>query len=192
LAKRIRVGDVVEVATSNGLAYAQVSHIHREERSAYGPLLRVLPGLFLKRPAQLAELVSQDATVLMFCALSAAVRNGICEIVDNVPVPEKYREFPVFRTTDDPAGIAGNWAFWMATRRGSSGRRSLRSKGRCRSARSATVSCSANGSNRAGQARSAEGHPCRGMRVTRSGQGAMDRLTSACSRRPSAAADPGR
>jgi hypothetical protein len=112
LAKRIRVGDVVEVATSNGLAYAQVSHIHREERSAYGPLLRVLPGFFLKRPAQLAELVSQDATVLMFCALSAAVRNGICEIVGNVPVPEKYREFPVFRTTDDPARIAGNWAFW--------------------------------------------------------------------------------
>lgn len=66
----------------------------------------------MKRPAQLAEVVARDSTVLMFCALSAAVRNGVCEVVDNVPVPEKYREFPVFRTTDDPAGIGGNWAFW--------------------------------------------------------------------------------
>lgn len=109
--KRIRVGDVVEVATSNGSAYAHVSHIHREERAAYGPLLRVLPGFFLKRPAQLVEVVAQDSAVLMFSALSAAVRNGICEVVGNVPVPEKYREFPVFRTTNDPVGIDGNWAF---------------------------------------------------------------------------------
>jgi len=112
LARRIRVGDVVEVPTSKGLAYAQVSHIHREERSAYGPLLRVFPTFFMRRPERLADLVSQETTVLMFCALSYAVKQGLCEIVGNVPVPVMYREFPVFRATDDPTGIAGNWSFW--------------------------------------------------------------------------------
>jgi hypothetical protein len=112
VAKRIRVGDVVEVPTSNGLAYAQVSHIHNEKQSAHGPLLRILPGFSTKRPERFDELVAQESTVRMFCALSAAVRKGICEIVGNVPVPEKDREFPIFRATDDPAGISGNWSFW--------------------------------------------------------------------------------
>ena len=100
--------------TSRGFAYAQVSHVHRTERSSYGPLLRVLPGFFDQRPARFEDLVRQRPLSVMFCALTFALKDGICEVVGNVPVPEEARAFPVFRTSNDPAAdmSAKEWWFW--------------------------------------------------------------------------------
>jgi hypothetical protein len=114
VAARIKVGDVIEVTTSKGLAYAQVTHIHREKHSAYGPLLRIASGFFTKRPGRFEELFREQPLAIMFCALQVAVKRGVCEIVGNVPVPEDAKAFPLFRgSNDDPgADTPKDWWFW--------------------------------------------------------------------------------
>jgi hypothetical protein len=114
MARGIRIGDVVEIATSKGLAYAQVTHKHSQRHSAYGPLLRIVPGFFTKRPERLEELVRKQPAATMFCALRAAVKSGVCELVGNVPVPTDAKTFPVFRASSDDPGLDSpkNWWFW--------------------------------------------------------------------------------
>ena len=110
---RVRVGSIVEVVTSNGLAYAHVTHVHSTPRSAYGPLLRVLPGFFLKRPATFDELVRQEPVSMMFCALRRALKEGIAELVATVPVPDEAARFPLFRSTNDLwTDGPKDWRFW--------------------------------------------------------------------------------
>ena len=118
MVRRIKIGDVVEVPTSKGLAYAQVTHIHREKHSSYGPLLRIVPGFFTKRPERFEELLRKQPGAVMFCALQAAIKTGICEIVGNVPVPEGAKSFPLFRASNDDPGAdtPKNWWFWNGDR----------------------------------------------------------------------------
>lgn len=118
MAKRVKIGDVVEVLTSKGLAYAQVTHIHSEEHSSYGPLLRIAPGFFTERPERFEELLWKEPVAMMFCALQAAIKSGICEIVANVCVPEQAKSFPLFRASNDDPGAdtPKNWWFWDGDR----------------------------------------------------------------------------
>jgi hypothetical protein len=60
MARRIRVGDVIEIITSRGFAYGHITHVHKTERASYGPLVRVLPGFFDSRPGQFDGLVRQS------------------------------------------------------------------------------------------------------------------------------------
>jgi hypothetical protein len=46
-ALRAKLGDVLEIETTKGLAYFQYTHQH----PVYGGLIRVLPGLYAERPA---------------------------------------------------------------------------------------------------------------------------------------------
>lgn len=99
MAKRIRIGDVIEIPTAKGLAYAQFSNTHPR----YGALLRVLPGFLNSRPSDFLELAQQPETFVTFFPLQAAVGRNIFEIVGNVPVPDFARPFPLFRTgVEDP------------------------------------------------------------------------------------------
>ena len=105
---------MIEVMTSRGFAYAQVSHVHRTERSSFGPLLRVLPRFFEQRPVHFEDLVRQKPVSMMFCALTFALKDGICEVVGNVPVPEDAQVFPLFRTTNNLGADmkVKEWWFW--------------------------------------------------------------------------------
>jgi hypothetical protein len=80
--KRLKVGDVLEVETPQGLAYIQYVGLH----SRYGDLIRVLPGLYEKRPAEFAPLVSQ-AGYMTFYPARASVRQRFNEIVGFSPLP---------------------------------------------------------------------------------------------------------
>lgn len=99
MAKRVRIGDIIEVPTARGLSYAQYTHNHPR----YGALIRVLPEFFKSRPKDFVALVLNRHTFVTFFPLEAAVKQGIFEIVDNSPVPEFARSFPLFRTgVEDP------------------------------------------------------------------------------------------
>ena len=52
----VSVGDVVEVATSKGLAHAQW----------YGDLVRILPGFYEKRPVDLQRLIDRKEALMVF------------------------------------------------------------------------------------------------------------------------------
>ncbi len=112
--KRPRVGDVVEIETPRGLAYAQYTHKH----PTWGPLIRVLSGLHPKRPADFADSVEAEERFSVFFPLGAAAARGIVTIVANEPVPERKRPFPLFRGGNESptTGRVETWWLWDGER----------------------------------------------------------------------------
>ena len=105
---RPRLGDVIEIQTSRGLAYAHYSHEHKEP-PRYGSLLRVLPGFHQSRPADFSEIVQQPSDFSAFFPLGAACNRKLVTIVANEPIAARHMKFPTFRgrmSTDHP------WWLW--------------------------------------------------------------------------------
>jgi hypothetical protein len=103
--KRPQIGDVIEIETPRGLAYAHYTHEHRDPPRS-GSLLRVLPGLFETRPDDFGHLVSLDERFSVFFPLGAATNRGIVRIVATEPIPEAKRLFPIF------GQLSGDGHFW--------------------------------------------------------------------------------
>src|SRR5712692_3783054 len=66
---RIQIGDVIEIPTTKGLAYAQYTHQHR----THGGLIRVIEPLFQSRPREFSELAKGPARFSTFFPVTAAV-----------------------------------------------------------------------------------------------------------------------
>ena len=114
MAKRIRIGDVVQVTTPRGFAYAHYSHKH----AMFGSLLRILSGLYSEVPGDLVELTHKLPRFVTFFPLQAAVSRGIVDVVGNVPLPAAAQPFPLFRAAmRDPAtGKVSAWWLWDGLR----------------------------------------------------------------------------
>jgi len=109
---RPRIGDIIEVATPRGFAYAQYTHEHRDP-PRHGSLLRVLPGLFGEPATEFAELVEQEERFWVFFPLGAATHRRLIRIVANKPVPKAKQPFPIFRSRNS---VAGPWWMWDGKR----------------------------------------------------------------------------
>jgi hypothetical protein len=107
---RPKIGDVVEIDTGQGLAYAHYSHQH----PTYGALLRVFADLKAERPADLAAVVSGEPTFRTFFPLAAAVQRKIVSIAGHVPLSEEAKRFPTFRAgvVDPRTGRVATWWLW--------------------------------------------------------------------------------
>jgi hypothetical protein len=114
---RPRLGDVVEITTPRGFAYAQFTHKH-DAPPRYGALIRVLPGLFINRPSEFATLVSGPSSFMTFFPLGAACHRGIVKVVANEVVPPHASTFPTFRSSVKvgPGKRGGPWYLWDGTR----------------------------------------------------------------------------
>jgi hypothetical protein len=114
---RPRVGDVIEVQTRQGLAYAHYTHKH-DRPPHWGALLRVLPGLLQERPAEFTDLVQQAPQFSTFFPLGAACNRRIVQIVANEPVGVGNRSFPTFRNShrDRDGKRVGAWFLWNGVR----------------------------------------------------------------------------
>jgi len=114
MGKRIKLGDVIEIPTSRGLAYAQYA-LRKEQ---WGALIRVLPGFFEKRPPTLCDLVTQKERFVTFFPLQAAVNRRIFEVVENCETPESAKAFPLFRAAGyvDRQGKVHDWWLWDGER----------------------------------------------------------------------------
>lgn len=112
--KKLQVGDIVEIATPCGKAYAQLINSHRQ----YGSLLRVLRGVHNDRPPDLNRLVAGETQFVVFFPLLAAVKARIVEIVGSEQVPEEFKPFPVFRAgvADPKTGKVATWWLWDGDR----------------------------------------------------------------------------
>lgn len=106
----LKIGDVVEIKTRNGLAYAQYTHKHKQ----YGALLRVFSVISDSRPVNFEFLVMDEPRFMCFFPLSAAVKQGIVSVVANVAIPLEAKRFPVFRSgiVDPSTGKVANWWLW--------------------------------------------------------------------------------
>lgn len=111
---KIRFGDIIELRTSKGLAYALYTHRHPR----YGAMLRVFDQVFMARPDDFHSLLGGAVRFTTFFPLQAAADKGIVEIVENVPVPEHLKAFPLFRAgaVDPRTKKVSVWWLWDGDR----------------------------------------------------------------------------
>lgn len=112
--RKPRIGDIIEVALPNKKrAYIQYVNYHRDP-PVYGPLIRVLPGLFDDRPNDMAVLARQPEKYVAFFPVGAAVARGYLEIVGTAPVPAHLsNKWPLFKAFNESVttGIR-TWWLW--------------------------------------------------------------------------------
>jgi hypothetical protein len=108
--RKAKFGDVIEIQTHDGLAYAL--YTHRNEK--YGALLRVFGRVFASRPSSFNWLSEEPPQFDAFFPLQAALQKGIVETVGDVEVPPALQGFPVFRngTPDPSTRKVENWWLW--------------------------------------------------------------------------------
>jgi hypothetical protein len=101
---------VIEVETSTGRGYLQLTHVDPQ----YGHLLRALPGTYRDEPPPLSDLVELDDAFVAFFPLDAALSRGLVHVVGNETVPKKSRPFPRFLMQGivAPGSKAQNWWLW--------------------------------------------------------------------------------
>jgi hypothetical protein len=105
----MRLGDVHEINTPNGLAYLQ--YIGKDAQ--FGALIRILPGIFSARPQNFMHLVRQKESFITFFPLGAAAARGIVTWVAYEHIPESAT-FALFRAAgnrDPKTGKVLDW--WL-------------------------------------------------------------------------------
>ena len=110
MAKRVIIGDIIEIPTTKGLAYAQ--YTHKDE--LMGALLRVLPNFYQVRLPDFQNIVSEPTKFHIFFPLQAAVNRKIFEVVANVDLSEQEKTFPLFRAAGHITreGKVSDWWLW--------------------------------------------------------------------------------
>ncbi|MBL8578683.1 MAG: hypothetical protein JNK47_15775 [Mesorhizobium sp.] len=109
MAKRVRIGDIMQMLSSEGVSYAQITHKHPD----FGFLIRVMPGAYDRMPENLSVVVDQEPQFSTFLAVQSAVNAQVFAIVGNVPVAARNERFPIFRVTIyGKDGAVGPWWLW--------------------------------------------------------------------------------
>ena len=114
---RKKIGDVIEIPTSRGLAYVQYTHEHTGP-PVYGSLIRILEKFYQKRPSieELQKSVEKAHRFQTFCPVHHGVNVGDWERVGNFPVPAFAQEFPIFKSMKflfkKPSPEEANWYLW--------------------------------------------------------------------------------
>jgi hypothetical protein len=77
---KIKLGDIFEINTPKGNAYLHYVYKHPD----MGDLIRVLPGLFSKKPEDLDGLINAKENYMIYFPLGSAKRQKIVEQVGHV------------------------------------------------------------------------------------------------------------
>lgn len=110
MSRKSKPGDVLEIKTKRGLAYAQ----YALRNSEMGALLRVLPGFHPIRPSSFVRIIEQPEQFVTFFPLQAAIARNIFEVVSHEKVPEASQKLPLFRACGhiDREGFIHDWWLW--------------------------------------------------------------------------------
>jgi hypothetical protein len=105
-----RIGDLIEIPTANGLAYAQYTHQHAQ----FGALIRVFDNLCATKPENLESIVEGSVRFSTFFPLKAAIHQDIFKIVAHCDVAKSNRSFPIFRAgiIDPKTKKVSVWWLW--------------------------------------------------------------------------------
>jgi len=104
-----RIGDVIEIPTAKGLAYAQFTH----KMPVYGRFIRVVEGIWRARPHALDEIVNAPTRFFIFFPVAAALNQKIVNLAGNQPVPPQFADFPLMRKAGlEPLG-GGKVDWWL-------------------------------------------------------------------------------
>ena len=105
-----RIGDVIEIPTAKGLAYAQFTH----KMPVYGRFIRVVEGIWRARPHALDEIVNAPTRFFIFFPVAAALNHKIVTLAGSLPVPSQFAAFPLVRESglEPPGGGKVDWWLW--------------------------------------------------------------------------------
>ena len=124
-----KIGDMIEIPTSKGLAYVQYTHEHKIPPS-FGSLIRVLQGFYKTRllDKELGKIVKEPHRFQTFCSVHYGVNLGEWERVGNFPVPDFAQKFPIFKSTNalpksDPQNVT--WWLWNGEKSHKAGKLSI-------------------------------------------------------------------
>ena len=112
-----KIGDVIEIPTSKGLAYVQYTHEHTAP-PVYGSLIRVLKGFYQRRLSieDLQKIVNKPHRFQTFCPVHHTVNLGDWERIGNFPIPHFAQKFPVFKNMKylfkRPNPEEADWYLW--------------------------------------------------------------------------------
>jgi hypothetical protein len=111
---RAHIGDIIEIPTSDGLAYAQYTHQH----ATRGGLIRVFEPLFSERPKDFSSLITKPIRFSTFFPVRAAINRGVFKIVAHEQIAPHNQAFPVFRggSIDPQTKKVHMWWFWDGER----------------------------------------------------------------------------
>lgn len=109
-----QIGDIIEIKTGKGLAYAQYTHRNKP----FGALIRVFEGLHALRPSDLEQLAASSVAFSTFFPLNSALREKVVEKVGRAAIAPQNQAFPLFRDgVHDPiTKKVGTWWLWDGTR----------------------------------------------------------------------------
>ena len=105
-----KIGDIIEIKTRCGYAYALYTHEHK----MFGSLLRVFGLVNSSRPNSFDDLIAREPQFETFFPLAAALARGVVSAAGRVEIPLRLRRFPVFRdgVADPKTGKVPNWWLW--------------------------------------------------------------------------------
>jgi len=108
--KRLKIGDIVEITTSKGIAYAQYTHQH----PIYGSLVRVFDKLYEIPPLNQEDIVNNEIQFSTFIPLKAAIKQKIFNIFTNLDITEQLKIFPKFKAgiVDPSTERVEVWWLW--------------------------------------------------------------------------------
>lgn len=122
-----KIGDVIEVPTSNGFTYIQYTH----ENIKMGSLVRVLQGFYKKKQSleEIEVIVNRPHRFQAFCPVHHTVNLGDWNRVGNFQVPEFAQKFPIFKGMvylfKRPNPEEANWYLWDGEKEWDVGKMSL-------------------------------------------------------------------
>jgi hypothetical protein len=110
----VRRGDIVEITTQQGLAYAQFINVHKNKPLTFGDLVRVLPGVYRARPTDVASLVEAEGGWCCFWDIRHAVKQSEVTVVGHAKIPREFERMPTFKlaTRHLRTKRVLGWAIW--------------------------------------------------------------------------------
>ena len=106
--KRVKVGDIFQILTSEGVCYGQVINTHSE----WDHVIAIFREFFSKHPKNFSDVVNKEPQLITTFLIQYAVRQGLFTLVDNVPVADGLKSFPIFRGTNNLGDDDTMWFFW--------------------------------------------------------------------------------
>lgn len=116
MGKRVKIGDIFEIETTRGLAYAQC--ILKDKN--WGELIRIIEGFYPARPESFRNLVNDEDKFVTFFPLQAAINQKIFQVVANEGIPEGAEDFSRYRKAGfrDREGKVKDWWIYDGKRKG--------------------------------------------------------------------------
>ncbi|WP_339112856.1 hypothetical protein [Thioclava sp. GXIMD2076] len=106
--RTVRIGDVFQILTSEGVCYGLVTHSHEK----WGFVISVFRDFYDQEPEDFASVVAGSPQITTTFLIQHAVRSGLFALVAHVEVPDHLQDFPTFRGTNNLKGDDTLWFFW--------------------------------------------------------------------------------